>query len=122
MTLEECILATRQWKEPTFFTANHMTKSELIDIIAKNQISLPTQDVHLAVNAILEQMADALATGKRIEIRGFGSFSLHYREPGLGRNPKTGETVEIAGKYVPHFKPGRDLRERVNGEFVGDRG
>ncbi|CAK0768452.1 integration host factor subunit beta [Gammaproteobacteria bacterium] len=83
-----------------------MTKSELIDIIAKNQISLPTQDVELAVKAILEQMADTLATGERIEIRGFGSFSLHYQPPRQGRNPKTGESVEIAEKYVPHFKPG----------------
>ncbi|CAK0782058.1 integration host factor subunit beta [Gammaproteobacteria bacterium] len=97
-----------------------MTKSELINLIAKNQTTLPTQDVELAIKAILEQMAGALATGERIEIRGFGSFSLHYREPGLGRNPKNGEAVEIAGKYVPHFKPGRELRERVNaGAFVG---
>ncbi|CAK0751238.1 integration host factor subunit beta [Gammaproteobacteria bacterium] len=97
-----------------------MTKSELIDLIAKNQTTLPTQDVELAVKAILEQMASALSSGERIEIRGFGSFSLHYREPRQGRNPKTGETVEVAGKYVPHFKPGRELRERVNaGGFGG---
>ena len=59
-------------------------------------------------------MSDALAQGERIEIRGFGSFSLHFRPPRQGRNPKTGETVALAGKYVPHFKPGKDLRERVN--------
>ena len=57
---------------------------------------------------------DALARGERIEIRGFGSFSLHYRAPRIGRNPKTGEQVALAGKYVPHFKPGKELRERVN--------
>ena len=99
-----------------------MTKSELIDIIAKNQTTLPTQDVHLAVKAILEQMAGALATGERIEIRGFGSFSLHYRPQHQARNPKTGEPVETTGKHVPHFKPGRELRERVNGAFVGGDG
>jgi integration host factor subunit beta len=59
-------------------------------------------------------MSDSLASGERIEIRGFGSFSLHYREPRLGRNPKTGDTVDLSGKYVPHFKPGKELRDRVN--------
>jgi len=59
-------------------------------------------------------MVDTLATGDRIEIRGFGSFSLHYREPRIGRNPKSGEKVELEGKYVPHFKPGKELRDRVN--------
>jgi len=70
--------------------------------------------VENAVKLILEQMSDALETGDRIEIRGFGSFSLHYREPRVGRNPKTGDKVELEGKYVPHFKPGKQLRERVN--------
>ncbi|CAK0758462.1 integration host factor subunit beta [Gammaproteobacteria bacterium] len=97
-----------------------MTKSELIDLIAKNQTTLPTQDVQLAVKAILEQMADTLASGERIEIRGFGSFSLHYRPPHKGCNPKNGESVEIAGKYVPHFKAGKELRERVNGAFIAE--
>ena len=59
-------------------------------------------------------MANSLETGDRIEIRGFGSFSLHYRAPRIGRNPKTGESVELEGKYVPHFKPGKELRERVD--------
>ena len=63
---------------------------------------------------MLDHMAKALAAGERIEIRGFGSFSLHYRAPRLGRNPKTGEEVELAGKYVPHFKPGKELREQVD--------
>jgi integration host factor subunit beta len=91
-----------------------MTKSELIDVISRNQKHLPAKDVELAVKHILEIMSDSLADGQRIEIRGFGSFSLHYRPPRMGRNPKTGEAVALSGKYVPHFKPGKDLRERVN--------
>ncbi|MCC5886644.1 MAG: integration host factor subunit beta [Gammaproteobacteria bacterium] len=91
-----------------------MTKSELIERIAERQSQLSSKDVELAVKSMVEQMAQTLATGDRIEIRGFGSFSLHYREPRLGRNPKTGESVGLAGKYVPHFKPGKELRERVN--------
>lgn len=91
-----------------------MTKSELIEHIASRQTQLSLKDVELAVKTIIEQMSQTLATGERIEIRGFGSFSLHYREPRLGRNPKTGETVQLNGKYVPHFKPGKEMRERVN--------
>ena len=91
-----------------------MTKSELIERIAAVQTQLSAKDVELAVKMMLDHMAEALADGERIEIRGFGSFSLHYRAPRLGRNPKTGEKVELAGKYVPHFKPGKELRERVN--------
>ncbi len=91
-----------------------MTKSELIERIAARQSQLSAKDVELAVKTMVEQMAQALSTGDRIEIRGFGSFSLHYRAPRLGRNPKTGESVGLAGKYVPHFKPGKELRERVN--------
>jgi integration host factor subunit beta len=91
-----------------------MTKSELMDIIGRKQKHLPAKDVELAVKHILEVMSDSLSSGERIEIRGFGSFSLHYRPPRMGRNPKTGEVVALSGKYVPHFKPGKDLRERVN--------
>ena len=91
-----------------------MTKSELIELIAGRQSQLSSKDVELAVKTILEHMSQALSTGERIEIRGFGSFSLHYREPRKGRNPKTGDAVELTGKYVPHFKPGKELRERVN--------
>ncbi len=91
-----------------------MTKSELIEAIASKQIQLSAKDVELAVKTILEHMSEALAAGERIEIRGFGSFSLHFREPRRGRNPKTGDAVQLAGKYVPHFKPGKELRERVN--------
>ena len=93
---------------------NNMTKSELIEIITAKQKHLPAKDVELALKQILEIMSDALSQGERIEIRGFGSFSLHFRPPRQGRNPKTGEAVALSGKYVPHFKPGKDLRERVN--------
>lgn len=91
-----------------------MTKSELIEMLAARQPQLEYRDVELAVKELLEQMSHALAKGERIEVRGFGSFSLHYRPPRVGRNPKTGEAVSVPDKYVPHFKPGKDLRERVN--------
>ena len=71
---------------------------------------------------MLGHMADALAAGERIEIRGFGSFSLHYRAARLGRNPKTGEKVALDGKYVPYFKPGKELRERVNLGLLSQEG
>jgi len=91
-----------------------VTKSELIEKIAEQQIHLPYKDVELAIKCILESMSRALASGERIEIRGFGSFSLHYRPPRIGRNPKNGESVALSGKYVPHFKPGKELRTRVD--------
>ena len=91
-----------------------MTKSELIEILSSRQGHLKADDVDLAVKSLLEMMGSSLATGERIEIRGFGSFSLHFRPPRQGRNPKTGEAVALSGKHVPHFKPGKDLRERVN--------
>lgn len=91
-----------------------MTKSELIETLAKQQPQLALRDVELAVKCIIEQMNNALATGERIEIRGFGSFSLHHREPRIGRNPKTGESVSLPSKHVPHFKPGKELRDRVD--------
>ena len=92
-----------------------MTKSELIERIAQKQTQLAYRDVELAVKTVLEHMADRLATGDRIEIRGFGSFSLHYRPGRVGRNPKTGTPVSLPAKHVPHFKPGKELRERVDG-------
>ena len=91
-----------------------MTKSELIEILARRQSHLKAEDVDLAVKSLLEMMGGALASGERIEIRGFGSFSLHYRPPRLGRNPKTGDSVALPGKHVPHFKPGKELREKVS--------
>jgi integration host factor subunit beta len=91
-----------------------MTKSELIEILAQKQMQLAYKDVELAVKTMLDHMGNTLANGERIEIRGFGSFSLHYRPPRVGRNPKTGDSVQLAAKYVPHFKPGKEMRERVN--------
>lgn len=92
-----------------------MTKSELIERLTSQQAHISARLVEEAVKEMLEQMASTLAQGERIEIRGFGSFSLHYRAPRIGRNPKTGDKVELDGKYVPHFKPGKELRDRVNG-------
>ena len=94
-----------------------MTKSELIDLLAEEQDHLAYKDVEEAVRKIIDRMSAALATGERIEIRGFGSFSLHYRPPRIGRNPKTGDAVALAGKHVPHFKPGKELRDRVNSAY-----
>lgn len=91
-----------------------MTKSELIERLIDQNEQLSIKDVELAVKTMLDHMTESLAHGDRIEIRGFGSFSLHYRAPRVGRNPKTGDSVALAAKYVPHFKPGKELREQVN--------
>ena len=91
-----------------------MTKSELIEILARRQTQLAYKDVELAVRTLLEHMSGTLSNGDRIEIRGFGSFSLHYRPPRVGRNPKSGEPVSLPAKHVPHFKPGKQMRVRVN--------
>ena len=96
-----------------------MTKSEMIERIYEAQSgakdsSLASKDIEQAVKIVIEQMTSSLASGKRVEIRGFGSFSLRYRAPRLGRNPKTGESVGLPSKYVPHFKPGKILRDKVN--------
>ena len=98
-----------------------MTKSELIDHITGKQTQLSSKDVELAIKAILENMSQVLSGGGRIEIRGFGSFSLHYRVPRVGRNPKTGTPVALSGKYVPHFKPGKELRDRVNNSMLAEK-
>ncbi|MFA6037926.1 MAG: integration host factor subunit beta [Legionellales bacterium] len=95
-----------------------MTKSELIEQLAAKQVHLAYKDIEIAVKTILECMSDALTQGKRIEIRGFGSFSLHYRPPRIGRNPKTGGAVRLEGKYVPFFKPGKELRDRINASLL----
>ncbi|SFX62135.1 integration host factor subunit beta [Marinospirillum alkaliphilum] len=92
-----------------------MTKSELIEQIAMKKTNLSIKQVESAVKLLLDHMTETLATGGRVEIRGFGSFSLHFREPRRGRNPKTGDSVQLDGKYVPHFKPGKELRDQVNG-------
>ncbi len=90
-----------------------MNRSELIARLAAHSPQLTTKDTELAVKAILEGMSEALARGDRIEIRGFGSFALNYRPPRNGGNPKTGETVPVPAKKVPHFTAGKELRERV---------
>ncbi|RKZ85282.1 MAG: integration host factor subunit beta [Gammaproteobacteria bacterium] len=91
-----------------------MTKSDLIEILSERQSLLNYRDVELAVKLMLEQMSESLSGGDRIEIRGFGSFTLHHRPARVGRNPKSGESVTLDEKYVPHFKPGKELRDRVN--------
>lgn len=91
-----------------------MTKSELIAHLAERFPQLVAKDADYAVKMILDAMTDALARGDRIEIRGFGSFALNYRPPRTGRNPKSGEKVLVPEKYVPHFKAGKELRERVD--------
>ena len=91
-----------------------MTKSELVELITSKQSQLSVKDVELAVKTIIDLMSATLSSGQRIEIRGFGSFSLHYRSPRQGRNPKTGGSVVLESKFVPHFKPGKELRDLVN--------
>jgi len=91
-----------------------MTKSELIAQLAVRFPQLVAKDADFAVKVILDAMTAALSRGDRIEIRGFGSFSLNHRPPRVGRNPKSGERVEVPAKYVPHFKAGKELRERVD--------
>ena len=91
-----------------------MIKSELIHALATKQSHIPEKDIASSVNLLIEYMSESLGNGKRIEIRGFGSFSLHYRPPRNAHNPKTGERVITVAKYSPHFKPGKELRERVD--------
>ena len=95
-----------------------MTKSELIARLAARFPQLVAKDADLAVKVILDAMAAALSRGDRIEIRGFGSFALNYRPPRTGRNPKSGDRVHVPAKYVPHFKAGKELRERVDGRVT----
>ena len=91
-----------------------MTKSELIENLIQKNPTISVKDVEVAVKDILEQMSYTLEKGDRIEVRGFGSFSLHFRQPRVGRNPKTGDQVKLEAKSVPHFKAGKELRERVD--------
>lgn len=94
-----------------------MVKSELIELITNKLNNFPVKDIELGVNQILECMGNELSSGGRIEIRGFGSFTLHYRPPRNAHNPKTGEKVATIPKYTPHFKPGKELRDRVNAQY-----
>ena len=98
-----------------------MTKSGLIEEVARLTPHISKKDTEVVVNTIFDSMIEALKSDERIEIRGFGSFSLHYRAPRIGRNPKTGESVGLAGKYVPHFKPGKELRDS-SGTLLGSGG
>jgi len=91
-----------------------MTRSDLILKLAERHPQLLGKDAELAVKVILDSMATTLSSGDRIEIRGFGSFALNYRPPRMGRNPKSGDKVQVPAKYVPHFKAGKELRERVD--------
>jgi len=91
-----------------------MTKSELIARLAERFPQLVAKDADFAVKMILDALSEALANGDRIEIRGFGSFALNYRPPRVGRNPKSGDKVSVPEKWVPHFKAGKELRERVD--------
>lgn len=92
-----------------------MTKSDLIDLLARRFPALTHGDARAATDVILFAISNALSHGDRVEIRGFGSFALNYRPPRNGRNPKTGEKVQVPAKVAPHFKPGKELRERVDG-------
>ena len=91
-----------------------MTKSDIIELLSGRYEHLPDRNVELAVKGLLEHMTETLSVGGRIEVRGFGSFSLRYRAPRIGRNPKTGVRVDLDSKYVPHFKPGKELKDMVN--------
>ena len=91
-----------------------MTRSDLITKLTKLFPKLTRQDVDVSIKTVLEAIASHLAENERVEIRGFGSFSVQIRPPRLGRNPKTGERVKVPEKHVPHFKPGAELRDRVN--------
>ena len=97
-----------------------MTKSELIEQLMTSYDEVQTRDIELAVKELLEYMAQTLQRGERIEIRGFGSFSLHYRAPRTGRNPKTGEEVPISARRVVTFRPGQKLKDRVEA-YAGSR-
>jgi integration host factor subunit beta len=91
-----------------------MTRSELIDLLAKKQPHLARKEVELAVGCMIECMSEALTTNDRIEIRGFGSFSLHYHPPATGRDPRSGKKLNLPARYSPYFKPGKQLRQRVD--------
>ncbi|MGB7597400.1 MAG: integration host factor subunit beta [Gallionella sp.] len=91
-----------------------MTRAKLIRQLAMNQPQLTARDIDLIVRTVFDAMSQTLARGGRIEIRGFGSFGLNHRPPRRGRNPKTGAAVMVPARYVPHFRAGRELRERVD--------
>lgn len=91
-----------------------MTKSELMEKLSAKQPTLPAKEIENMVKDILEFISQSLENGDRVEVRGFGSFSLHHRQPRLGRNPKTGDSVNLLAKSVPYFKAGKELKARVD--------
>ena len=91
-----------------------ITKSDLIEKILTKIPQLSSKDVELSVKTLIDKVIDSLAKGDRTEVRGFGSFSVHYRKPRIGRNPKTGDSVSLPGKNAAHFKPGKVLRNKIN--------
>ncbi|MDF1855979.1 integration host factor subunit beta [Pseudooceanicola sp.] len=93
-----------------------MIRSELIQIVAEENPHLYQRDVERIVNTIFDEIIKAMANGDRVELRGFGAFSVKKRDARLGRNPRTGESVEVEEKYVPFFKTGKLLRDRLNGK------
>ena len=95
-----------------------MTKRDLVKVLSRNQRYLAPKDVEIVVRSLINILSNSLSSGVRIEIRGFGSFNLHYHSPRIGKNPRTGESVNIPGKYVPHFKPSKELRKRVQSRLV----
>ena len=97
-----------------------MTKADIINEIAE-KTGVDKADVTASVEAFFSVVKNSMASGSNIYIRGFGSFSLHFRPPRAGRNPKTGDSVALPGKYVPHFKPGKELRERVNESLLSSK-
>ena len=101
-------------------TVTALNKSDLIERIAAKQLNVTEATVEEAVKTMIDQMIGTLATDHRIEIRGFGSFALHHRDPRVGRNPKTGDSVKVAAKAVPHFKPGKALRDAVNDALLSE--
>ena len=101
-------------QETALSAGENMIKSQLIERLAAKMTHLPEKTVTIGINRLLRLMSDALINGQRIEVRGFGSFSLHYRPPRAAHNPKTGERVMTVEKYSPHFKPGKELRERID--------
>ena len=103
-----------QRSTPNAQRPTHMTRSDLVEELAARFAQLTHRDAELAVKTVLDAMSDALVKGHRIEIRGFGSFSINRRPPRVGRNPRSGESVQIPEKRVPHFKPGKALREAVD--------
>jgi integration host factor subunit beta len=115
LSLSWQVTVNTQETEAALLLTSMLIKSQLIAEISKELSHLPEKDIALAVNTLIEYMSSILSEGGRIEIRGFGSFCLHFRPPRKAHNPKTGEKLVTNPKYVVHFKPGKELRERVNG-------